>query len=259
MRLNGVPYFPQDMMANLVSWLFERQVFADWGHRVMPPFDKADKPEGVAYRFAINERQLDNPLVEKLASDGLAMPGYYHGHPAIWLATAYTIADISGEGMFREWKVSPTREAIYYAFGGKCFYCGRETVLRTPNPRRLPDNLATVDHVIPTVDGGDTTWDNVVNSCRRCNMRKGRMTLDAFLAQIDTDGVPEEAQAARETFKAIRRRNRPVGDMMKDIMQAIEWHRGRRWMVDREAALHGTILYDGELIPLLDWLEIASG
>ncbi len=34
----------------------------------------------------------------------------------------------------------------------------------------------TMDHVLPKVRGGETTWDNVVCACRACNSRKGSKT-----------------------------------------------------------------------------------
>jgi 5-methylcytosine-specific restriction endonuclease McrA len=38
----------------------------------------------------------------------------------------------------------------------------------------------TIDHVIPRRHGGKTVWENVVCSCRRCNMKKS----DKLLTQI---------------------------------------------------------------------------
>lgn len=49
-----------------------------------------------------------------------------------------------------------------------CQYCGA-----TPERADL-----TVDHVLPRSKGGQTTWENVVTACRRCNARKGNRTPD---------------------------------------------------------------------------------
>ena len=35
----------------------------------------------------------------------------------------------------------------------------------------------TIDHVVPKRHGGPTAWDNLVCSCRRCNMKKGDKML----------------------------------------------------------------------------------
>ena len=45
-----------------------------------------------------------------------------------------------------------------------CQYCGRQA-----------DPL-TIDHVIPRVNGGAHTWENLVCSCIRCNNAKGNRT-----------------------------------------------------------------------------------
>lgn len=49
-----------------------------------------------------------------------------------------------------------------------CQYCGREPPVRDLN----------LDHVIPRSRGGPSSWDNLVTSCRDCNLRKGRSTPD---------------------------------------------------------------------------------
>jgi 5-methylcytosine-specific restriction endonuclease McrA len=47
-----------------------------------------------------------------------------------------------------------------------CQYC-----LRT-----LPSGELTLDHVIPRSRSGETTWENLVACCHRCNNRKGSRT-----------------------------------------------------------------------------------
>jgi 5-methylcytosine-specific restriction endonuclease McrA len=57
-----------------------------------------------------------------------------------------------------------SRENVYLRDGHQCQYCGIKC-----SPRQL-----TLDHVIPRVAGGKTTWKNVVTACVDCNRRKGR-------------------------------------------------------------------------------------
>ena len=45
-----------------------------------------------------------------------------------------------------------------------CQYCGRQT---TP---------LTIDHIVPRVQGGGHTWENLVCSCIECNNSKGNKT-----------------------------------------------------------------------------------
>jgi 5-methylcytosine-specific restriction endonuclease McrA len=48
----------------------------------------------------------------------------------------------------------------------QCQYCARR-----PSHREL-----NVDHVLPRSRGGEDSWDNLVISCRTCNLKKGRRT-----------------------------------------------------------------------------------
>jgi len=49
---------------------------------------------------------------------------------------------------------------------GECGYCQRSLSLQE----------ATIDHVIPQSQNGQTAWENVVTCCRSCNTRKGGKT-----------------------------------------------------------------------------------
>ncbi|HOL70069.1 MAG TPA: HNH endonuclease [Bryobacteraceae bacterium] len=42
--------------------------------------------------------------------------------------------------------------------------------------RTLPSNELTLDHVIPRSRSGETSWENLVACCHRCNNRKGNRT-----------------------------------------------------------------------------------
>jgi 5-methylcytosine-specific restriction endonuclease McrA len=55
------------------------------------------------------------------------------------------------------------RNQVYKADGYTCVYCGAEAQL-------------SVDHVIPVVQGGVTSFENSVTACRSCNSRKGGKT-----------------------------------------------------------------------------------
>jgi 5-methylcytosine-specific restriction endonuclease McrA len=66
-----------------------------------------------------------------------------------------------------------------------------------------PDNLATVEHVIPVTRGGGHTWENVVLACWRCNRTKNARDLDAWLEEVggadprraDSEGEPRSGVA----------------------------------------------------------------
>jgi 5-methylcytosine-specific restriction endonuclease McrA len=73
-----------------------------------------------------------------------------------------------------------TRRNLMHRDGHQCQYCGKRPPLRDLN----------IDHVTPRSRGGDDTWENLVTSCRTCNLRKGWKT-------------PEEAnmRLARRPFR----------------------------------------------------------
>ncbi len=59
----------------------------------------------------------------------------------------------------------PTRANILLRDEDTCQYCGKRS-------REL-----TLDHVIPRSRGGQSTWENLVASCRSCNGKKGSRLL----------------------------------------------------------------------------------
>jgi 5-methylcytosine-specific restriction endonuclease McrA len=67
---------------------------------------------------------------------------------------------------------SLSRKNILLRDHNTCQYCARGFA-----PQEL-----TLDHIVPRSRGGDSTWDNLVASCRSCNNRKGdRSPEDAGL------------------------------------------------------------------------------
>ncbi len=58
------------------------------------------------------------------------------------------------------------RRNIFARDGNRCQYCGK----------RFPTSELSLDHVVPRSRGGDTSWENIVCSCVRCNVRKGGRT-----------------------------------------------------------------------------------
>lgn len=59
-----------------------------------------------------------------------------------------------------------TRRNIYLRDGHRCQYCARQLPLRELN----------LDHVMPRSRGGPMSWENLVCSCKVCNLRKGGRT-----------------------------------------------------------------------------------
>jgi len=63
-------------------------------------------------------------------------------------------------------RVRLNRRNIFARDSNHCQYCGK----------RFATSELSLDHVIPTCRGGDTSWENLVCACVRCNVRKGGRT-----------------------------------------------------------------------------------
>ncbi len=67
------------------------------------------------------------------------------------------------------------RRNVFARDGNRCQYCGR----------RFPTSELSLDHVIPRSKGGETTWENIVCSCVKCNVKKGgRSPQEAHMALV---------------------------------------------------------------------------
>ena len=74
-----------------------------------------------------------------------------------------------------------SRKNIYLRDKNRCQYCGKKSRTEELN----------LDHVIPVSRGGKSTWENVVCSCIRCNIRKGnRLPAEAGLTLIFEPAKP---------------------------------------------------------------------
>lgn len=58
------------------------------------------------------------------------------------------------------------RKNLFLRDRNRCQYCGTE----------LPTRELTIDHVLPRVQGGTSTWKNCVLACVPCNRRKAHRT-----------------------------------------------------------------------------------
>ena len=63
-----------------------------------------------------------------------------------------------------------SRRNVFLRDGYECQYCGSY----------LPEDVRTIDHVIPVSRGGNHEWNNVVACCKYCN-------------SVKADNTPEEA------------------------------------------------------------------
>ena len=75
------------------------------------------------------------------------------------------------------------RRNVFARDSHRCQYC----------TKCYPINQLSFDHVIPRSRGGQTTWENVVCCCLRCNSKKGNRTPDeAGLRLVRRPGKPKQ-------------------------------------------------------------------
>jgi hypothetical protein len=81
-----------------------------------------------------------------------------------------------------------TRKNLMIRDQHQCQYCGRR-----PSQREL-----NLDHVVPRSRGGQDSWENLVVSCRVCNLKKGRRTpAEAGLTLLRPPHVPRWSTATQ--------------------------------------------------------------
>ncbi|PKN01608.1 MAG: HNH endonuclease [Elusimicrobia bacterium HGW-Elusimicrobia-1] len=90
-------------------------------------------------------------------------------------------------------EVKFTRKNIYEHYAHKCCYCGK----------KFPTSGLNLDHVIPRSRGGRTSWDNIVTSCVRCNIKKGsRFPAEAGMKLLVPPSKPRWSGALSLAIRA---------------------------------------------------------
>ncbi|MHB1296371.1 MAG: HNH endonuclease [Anaerolineae bacterium] len=79
-----------------------------------------------------------------------------------------------------------SRRTVMLRDGYCCQYCGCQP----------PKAQLTVDHVVPRVRGGGSTWENLVCACKSCNQRKGSRTPEEA-------GMPLRRNPSRPRYVAL--------------------------------------------------------
>jgi 5-methylcytosine-specific restriction endonuclease McrA len=111
-----------------------------------------------------------------------------------------------------------TRRNVFLRDAHTCQYCQRRG-----SPRDL-----NLDHVMPRSRGGPMTWENVVCSCRVCNLRKGGRT-------------PQEANM-RLVRKPVRPRWSPILALAFSPSRPAEWE---PFLASLPGARELALLWDG--------------
>lgn len=82
------------------------------------------------------------------------------------------------------------RKRVYAKTNGHCQYCGKHL-----------EGRFHIDHVYPRLRGGTNEFENLVPTCVSCDVRKGNMLVEEFLA------ILREEERKRLTEEEVRRAN----------------------------------------------------
>jgi len=77
------------------------------------------------------------------------------------------------------------RDRLYQKQKGKCFYCDIQMTL---TGFCTGDDFCC-EHLTPRKRGGLDHPDNIVGACSRCNIKKGKMTLEEYIDKLKKDGT----------------------------------------------------------------------
>jgi len=100
------------------------------------------------------------------------------------------------------------RRNIFARDGNKCQYCGK----------RFVTSELSLDHVKPRSQGGDTTWENIVCCCVKCNVRKGGRTPD----QASMHLIKQPVKPKRSPMLTIKLGN-PKYESWKSFLDHAYW------------------------------------
>lgn len=79
------------------------------------------------------------------------------------------------------------RQLVYEKFGGRCAYCGKELAykdMQVDHKDPLFRNDTDEQLAKAGIKRGTDDMENLMPSCRRCNFRKGTLTLDQFRREL---------------------------------------------------------------------------
>ncbi|WP_170833518.1 RHS repeat-associated core domain-containing protein [Litoreibacter albidus] len=85
-------------------------------------------------------------------------------------AHTYFAGELEAWGHNASW--SKHRKSVYQDCGGKCSYCGIQTVFSGPRTGPRKDRFS-LDHVIPRKWGGSDDKSNLIGCCVSCNSKRG--------------------------------------------------------------------------------------
>ncbi len=108
-------------------------------------------------------------------------------------------------------EVKFTRKNIYEHYRHRCCYCGK----------KLPTSELNLDHVVPRSRGGKTTWDNIITSCVKCNIKKGnKLPSEAGMKLLIVPSRPRWSGA----FSLALRANIRMKSSWQKFIDSVYWN-----------------------------------
>jgi 5-methylcytosine-specific restriction endonuclease McrA len=100
------------------------------------------------------------------------------------------------------------RRNIFARDLNRCQYCGR----------RFPTSELSLDHVVPRSRNGETSWENIVCSCVKCNVKKGGRTPQEAHMQL----IRQPVKPKRSPLLSIKLGN-PKYESWKSFLDNAYW------------------------------------
>ena len=136
--------------------------------------------------------------IESLATGASIEPV---SQPSSARSEGFSVPTYIGYAMGKRKEVSPSlRWSVFARDGFTCRYCGKQAGQEGVELH--------ADHVISVAEGGETTFDNLVTACQKCNGGKGARSL-------------AEAPAAEDVIKRILSRSKTIRDQAKALTDAV--------------------------------------
>ena len=88
-----------------------------------------------------------------------------------------------------------SRKNILMRDRNTCQYCSKV----------MPAGELTLDHIIPRSRGGDSSWENLVTCCHRCNNRKGNQLPDEARMSLTRPPRPFSLHTSRQLMRLMGR------------------------------------------------------
>lgn len=117
------------------------------------------------------------------------------------------------KAVFRQRNVKFNRHNVWLRDKGQCQYCGIKTKM----------DSFTYEHVVPSSQGGQTVWKNIVVACAPCNHKKANRTPDQ--ARMKLRRKPYRPVSLPGQLSPALRWNEGMPDSWKSFLASVRyWH-----------------------------------